>query len=704
MRYRPTRGWPGAGGRDWRRLLAPVPSVGVGLSLLVGSVTPAGSLPTRGVPLRAAAAPARTSLMPEASVTDVRGLRSEALKSETLRSQALQPGSAQRGTAQRGTAGAGSAAGPGPASPAVFVSGSWSVPGPLLAAYRGAVSRAPASCHLPVGLLAAIGQVESGSLAGRSIDSANRAVPPVLGPMLDGGSTAAIPDTDHGRLDGNTRWDRAVGPMQFIPGTWAAFGVDADHDGRADPQDVYDAAAAAGAYLCAGGRDLALASGVRSAVLAYNHSAPYLSTVLGWQRTFGGPGSRTAQLANLTSATPRGTGAGGRVSFRHSTDQSPPGAPAVQSAAATTGAVRTASVRSRSASLPSARLRSARKLVFTSSPSPGATSGTALSVQPVLSVQDGAGRTISAATSPVTLALTSPAAGARLTCAANRLDLRSGVARFTGCRIDRAGTYTLTATGGSGVLAISRRVTINAGAPALITVVPGSTRLAAVGEPFARPVVVRVSDAHANPVPGASVTFVAPSITPAAGPSPSGTYPGPVVTAASVISRNYASTATTGAKGEATSGVLTANTTAGIFGLTVRAGSVRVTVPLTNLAGPATRFAFVSAPVSGPPSGTADIGPITVQRQDSYGNAVRAPTGGTLVTLSSGSAGVTVFAATAAGAPVPSVTIPGGASSAAFYYGDSVVASPILTASGLLLTATQTETITAPPNAPPATG
>lgn len=154
-------------------------------------------------------------------------------------------------------------------------------------------------------LLAAIGQVESGLLAGHSIDAGHRAVPPVLGPVLDGVSTAAISDTDGGRLDGNRRWDRAVGPMQFIPGTWAAFGVDADGDGRADPQDVYDAAAA-GDYLCARGRDLALASGAQSAILAHNRSASYLSTVLAWQGRFAATGRGTLPTANGMVRTARG--------------------------------------------------------------------------------------------------------------------------------------------------------------------------------------------------------------------------------------------------------------------------------------------------------------------------------------------------------------------------------------------------------------
>src|SRR3954451_15057162 len=138
----------------------------------------------------------------------------------------------------------------------------------LLDAYRNAARSMPTSCELPVSLLAAIGQVESGSLVGRPIDAQHRTS--VLGPVLNGtDGFAAVKDTDRGRWDGNAQWDRAVGPMQFIPSTWARFGVDADGDGVADPQDVEDASGATAAYLCYGGRDLARPADLRSAVLSY---------------------------------------------------------------------------------------------------------------------------------------------------------------------------------------------------------------------------------------------------------------------------------------------------------------------------------------------------------------------------------------------------------------------------------------------------
>ncbi|MEO7745965.1 MAG: lytic murein transglycosylase, partial [Actinomycetota bacterium] len=180
-----------------------------------------------------------------------------------------------------------------------------SVPAALLAAYRAAVAGAPAGCHLPVSLLAAIGQVESGSLAGRSIDAHHRAVPGVFGPVLSGGGYAAIHDSDGGALDGDPRWDRAVGPMQFIPGTWRAFGRDGDADGARDPQNVYDAAASAATYLCLGGRDLRAAADLQSAVLSYNHSTAYVDLVLSWQlRMAGGVAERLGTGRSTDPATP----------------------------------------------------------------------------------------------------------------------------------------------------------------------------------------------------------------------------------------------------------------------------------------------------------------------------------------------------------------------------------------------------------------
>ena len=151
----------------------------------------------------------------------------------------------------------------------------------LWASYVAAAKGAPTACHIPVTLVAAIGEVESASLRGRSLDARHDVVPPVIGPALSGNGFAAVGDTDGGRLDGDPVWDRAVGPMQFIPGTWRVWGSDGNGDGVADPQNIEDATLSAARYLCSGGRDLSRAGDLARAVLSYNGSQRYLATVIG---------------------------------------------------------------------------------------------------------------------------------------------------------------------------------------------------------------------------------------------------------------------------------------------------------------------------------------------------------------------------------------------------------------------------------------
>ncbi|MFJ3085718.1 lytic murein transglycosylase [Streptomyces sp. NPDC086838] len=159
------------------------------------------------------------------------------------------------------------------------------IPASVLAAYKKAertVAGTDAACRLPWQLLAAIGKVESGQARGGRVDAQGTTLSPILGPALDGNGFALIKDTDNGVYDGDRTHDRAVGPMQFIPSTWAVWGQDGNGDGRKDPNNVYDAALAAGHYLCAGSRDLSTATDLDRAVLSYNHSDVYLRTVRSW--------------------------------------------------------------------------------------------------------------------------------------------------------------------------------------------------------------------------------------------------------------------------------------------------------------------------------------------------------------------------------------------------------------------------------------
>ena len=79
----------------------------------------------------------------------------------------------------------------------------------------------------------------------------------------------------------------AVGWMQFMPATWAAYGVDANGDGRKDPADPEDAIFAAARYLRAGG----MPEDPERAIFAYNHADWYVADVLARAACFGGVGN-----------------------------------------------------------------------------------------------------------------------------------------------------------------------------------------------------------------------------------------------------------------------------------------------------------------------------------------------------------------------------------------------------------------------------
>ncbi|GJF22156.1 lytic transglycosylase domain-containing protein [Streptomyces sp. HO565] len=159
------------------------------------------------------------------------------------------------------------------------------IPATVLDAYKKAESelrRTKPGCNLPWQLLAAIGKVESGQARGGRVDANGTTTSQIIGPQLDGNGFALIKDTDNGVYDGNSSYDNAVGPMQFIPSTWAWAGRDGNGDGKKDPNNVYDAALAAGHYLCRNGWDLSDQADLNRAILSYNNSQEYLHTVLSW--------------------------------------------------------------------------------------------------------------------------------------------------------------------------------------------------------------------------------------------------------------------------------------------------------------------------------------------------------------------------------------------------------------------------------------
>ncbi|WP_409490591.1 lytic transglycosylase domain-containing protein [Amycolatopsis sp. cmx-11-12] len=179
------------------------------------------------------------------------------------------------------------------------------IPVTALAAYRNAadilIAEQP-GCHIDWALIASIGRIESNHARGGFVDAKGNTLEPILGPQLNGaGPFAAIPDTDGGKFDGDTVWDRAVGPTQFIPSTWKGYAADGNGDGESNPNNIFDAALGTGRYLCSGGLDLSKPDQLRTAVFRYNNSDTYVNTVLIWAEAY-----RTGVLPTPDSKVPIG--------------------------------------------------------------------------------------------------------------------------------------------------------------------------------------------------------------------------------------------------------------------------------------------------------------------------------------------------------------------------------------------------------------
>ncbi|WP_022890434.1 lytic transglycosylase domain-containing protein [Agromyces italicus] len=182
--------------------------------------------------------------------------------------------------------------GSGPeALPLPVVDGDWlqtvadttGIPERALAAYtlaHVAVAEEEPKCGVDWATIAAIGAIESdhGRHGDSVLDESGDVSPPIIGRALDGDGVAKIADTDDGVLDGDTTWDRAVGPMQFIPTTWERWASDANGDDVADPHQLDDAALTTGRYLCAAG-SMTSPEGWRAAVYSYNHDDDYVDEV-----------------------------------------------------------------------------------------------------------------------------------------------------------------------------------------------------------------------------------------------------------------------------------------------------------------------------------------------------------------------------------------------------------------------------------------
>ncbi|MBE7189053.1 lytic transglycosylase domain-containing protein, partial [Jatrophihabitans endophyticus] len=210
------------------------------------------------------------------------------------------------------------------------------IPSVALNAYRVAAARVDnddPACGIQWSLLAGIGREESdhGQFGGAVLHADGLSTPEIIGPALDGKNhNQYIPAPANGvALDGDAEYAHALGPMQFIPTTWAVYGTDADGDGQANIFDINDAALATARYLCTAGGDLTTRAGRVRAVFAYNHTDVYVAQVLALAHAYktgttvtGLPqGNTTGKLPGLGRAgTPP---AGRRHPTKHKTPKTP---------------------------------------------------------------------------------------------------------------------------------------------------------------------------------------------------------------------------------------------------------------------------------------------------------------------------------------------------------------------------------------------
>jgi hypothetical protein len=238
------------------------------------------------------------------------------------------------------------------------------IPTTALAAYRAAAAFAPTSCGIGWSLIAAIGRVESdhGRFAGAVLHTDGLSTPPVIGIELNGDGTALVRDTDRGRLDGDPVYDRAVGPMQFIPSTWAIYGR-TPAGALGNPFRISDAAAAAARYLCAAGGNLSTTAGQARAVFAYNHSDSYVAMVLTLAARYAG----TAVPSIPTPTAPP---------TQPPANPAPPPAVRPATAAATTSRTTTATTSTRTTTAAATTTTATTSATSTTAAAPTTTTGT----------------------------------------------------------------------------------------------------------------------------------------------------------------------------------------------------------------------------------------------------------------------------------------------------------------------------------------
>ena len=334
----------------------------------------------------------------------------------------------------------------------------------------------------------------------------------------------------------------------------------------------------------------------------------------------------------------------------------------------------------------------ATQAVFTTQPG-GGTGGTAWATQPVVTLEDANGNTVTGTAQNVTLAIQNNAGpgGALSGTTTVAVNTSTGLAAFSGLSINKTGTgYTLTATGSTvdttpGVV-VSNAFNIAIGAATQLAFSTSPSN-GTSGLAFGTQPVATLQDAGGNTVTGTAQN-VTLAIQNNAGP-------GGVLSGTKTVAVNTGT-------GQATFSGLSINIAGTGYTLTATGSTVDTTTGVVvsgafNItAGAASRLAFSTSAFSG----TAGVcsSQITVQTQDSNGNASN-PSSLVTVALSSNSTGTkTFYSNSGCTISLTSLTITTAANSASFWYEDTQSGGPVITAAatgGVTSSLTQTETVNA---------
>lgn len=434
------------------------------------------------------------------------------------------------------------------------------------------------------------------------------------------GASASVPPTATTGSDGVARITPTAGTVA------GSYAITATVNGHSVPFTATNLAGAAAAVAVqAGTAQSAVVNTAFAQALVARVTDAFGNPVAGATVSFAGPGAGATATVSPTSGT---SDASGQVSTT-ATAGTVTGAYSVTATVSGVGSTTFALTNTAGA---------AAAIAVVSGTPQSATVNTAFAAPLVVEVRDAFGNLVPGAT----VAFTAPGTGASATFApASPTTSGAGRAQTTATAGTARGAYSVTATAGG--QSVTFALTNSPGAATAIAVVSGSPQHAAASRPFADPLIAIVRDGFGNPVPGATVTFAAPS---------------------GATSATLSATSATTLDDGTAQVTATARTRTGSYDVTASiAGNHATAFALTNDAGPVATLTALGGGGQAVRVATAFPAPLRVEARDDFGNlipgaaiAFTAPATGatatvpaTATTLADGTAQVAATAGNVAG-------------------------------------------------------